>query len=394
MTVISGIDVSDTIQIIFIAIIGTAILLILLGIAICCCRRGSGDAQRDMEAQRNKLREITHQSSSYLPKKGSDQPIPLLGIAVRRWRQLVALDPVHVCGAELRFRKLVAQCAAANSCYYLDEGPCDAESEENIKWVTAANPSNLMDAVRDLLTQAYIMDFSNHVASNAQLLSVYDMMVHPGSTLGKVTETPFQGLQIFCLLHSGSGAISAAATDGAPLKPSGSVADETKAILAALLQQQEQADGSVILSDAFLRHSKVKEYKLQRMKLTDVAAPHVLEAVAACNASTQQWMSWSVLQGGLAVNWHGATPTPYQTPTPRQNPIPVAVASPQTVASEGVTVVEILPDGGTEYGDTQSPGRRNQTGAHAAALEARPLYLGSNGNTAPPELVEVEELES
>eukprot|EP00331_Platyophrya_macrostoma_P008709 CAMPEP_0176409822 /NCGR_PEP_ID=MMETSP0127-20121128/2710_1 /TAXON_ID=938130 /ORGANISM="Platyophrya macrostoma, Strain WH" /LENGTH=353 /DNA_ID=CAMNT_0017789241 /DNA_START=37 /DNA_END=1098 /DNA_ORIENTATION=+ len=353
MTVISGIDVSDTIQIIFIAIIGTAILLILLGIAICCCRRGSGDAQRDMEAQRNKLREITHQSSSYLPKKGSDQPIPLLGIAVRRWRQLVALDPVHVCGAELRFRKLVAQCAAANSCYYLDEGPCDAESEENIKWVTAANPSNLMDA---------------HVASNAQLLSVYDMMVHPGSTLGKVTETPFQGLQIFCLLHSGSGAISAAATDGAPLKPSGSVADETKAILAALLQQQEQADGSVILSDAFLRHS--------------------------CNASTQQWMSWSVLQGGLAVNWHGATPTPYQTPTPRQNPIPVAVASPQTVASEGVTVVEILPDGGTEYGDTQSPGRRNQTGAHAAALEARPLYLGSNGNTAPPELVEVEELES
>jgi hypothetical protein len=193
MTIISGVDGSDTIQIIGIVLIAAVVLLILIGILVCCCCSG------DAKSQETRKRAFDAQKRKYAPAPSSEE-FAVLVFSVTRWPQLVEAASMHAGGADMRLKQLIAKAASRHGAYYIFEG-ANATATNNRKVVVSREPVALMRVANDVYATTMLTDFSNNIAANETLAQVYQSS---SSNEGGVS-SPWSGLELLSALHFGHG---------------------------------------------------------------------------------------------------------------------------------------------------------------------------------------------
>lgn len=183
------VEFTGTLLYVVIALGAGLLLIIAASICVCCCCNSDNHGV-------NK-RSVAKQKRKYAPRSDNEKCF-VLCIGVSLWKQLVATDKIHACGADLRMRSLISEVANSVGAYYVHEGDNSAR-DTNVKVIVGNSANALISCCDQILSKAIAMDFSNNMQANDVLREVYP---HPAASGATTKAVQWYGLHLQAAMHA------------------------------------------------------------------------------------------------------------------------------------------------------------------------------------------------
>jgi hypothetical protein len=323
MGIISGLDVNSTLQIVGIAVIAGIVLLSIVGILFCCCRK---------ETPASSLRNVEAQQKKYAPPHSTER-FGVLVFVVPQWAALLSASSMHACGSDMRLKQSIAKSAARHGAYYVVEGDNNSKIS-NRKVVISRDPTSLLRVAEDVFSRTMLTDFCNNMNANQALGAVY----------ASEDASPWAGLELLAALHFGTGHVVDAPASGEEsgadaLCVEGAVVEDATFIAERLALNR----GHCVMTTPFLNAMGTKAPLTTDKRLTElVEEQHVLEAHSAELATAGPLVKWACSPANATVVHLLSKPmTPYTSVIPMT---PTSNLKPYETASHTTDIINDAPN--------------------------------------------------